>query len=798
MSCPCDEKVIFSSLDIPAGLDSLSRQMAGFPEFRQAMLTGLRKQYPLKNWQARDEDDLGVMLLEMWAYVCDVLSFYDEVITNENYLRTAQLRTSLHKLSGLLSYVPRPAVASSVVMTAIVEGRKALSLRQGTAFRSEAFDGEAPQVFELSSDTTLHPLNNSWKLVPQRPTLISGTHSTLLLHDEHKKLQKDDVFIADASSTSVHLVTKRESITGDDEEKYVQLTIVPDLILSTAVLPENIALSAPSQSAGLWTMGSSPQAVISSSTELVLNGLYRQLQAGQKVLVSRGSEYRWFSLLKVADTMMNITTGGDYTIDDEDVTVNPVVAPATRLTLDTSLNNASRTAAGASNWSNSNASELQVHYAFIKAGDLILQRETSINENSTLKLKPHRGNKIQQPVDACSPAVFVLRDVNQVSIQGNGTLDYSTGELTFQGTDWDDVLTPVINALGNIINATRGETVSNEILGSGDASQAGQIFKLKKNPLTYIAAPVSDDERGVSSTLTVRVDGIEWKEVASFYGYEENDEIYIVRQNDAQESLITFGDGIRGRRLPTGTDNVIASYRFGAGAAVPPANTINQLAKPVKGLSSVVNPFAAAGGSDEEDAEGIRGHAPQSALLLGRAISVPDFIAATTGLAGVKAAQAQWRWNNQRQRPVIQIWYIGTSDSRTISTALRNLADPSIALDVQKSSPRALSLSFDVEVDSAYVSTQVLTVIHKTLIDENNGMLSQKNIGIGAPLYRSRLFEVILNIPGTIAVTNIQHDNTAFEEMAIKPADPGDYFTVDGSLIAGAKLIINGEEQSNG
>ena len=34
----------------------------------------------LAAWRAREEGDLGVMLLEMWAYICDDLSFYDELI----------------------------------------------------------------------------------------------------------------------------------------------------------------------------------------------------------------------------------------------------------------------------------------------------------------------------------------------------------------------------------------------------------------------------------------------------------------------------------------------------------------------------------------------------------------------------------------------------------------------------------------------------------------------------------------------------------------------------------------------
>ena len=39
----------------------------------------VNQQRPLQDWRAREGDDLGVMLLEMWAYVLDVLAFYHEV-----------------------------------------------------------------------------------------------------------------------------------------------------------------------------------------------------------------------------------------------------------------------------------------------------------------------------------------------------------------------------------------------------------------------------------------------------------------------------------------------------------------------------------------------------------------------------------------------------------------------------------------------------------------------------------------------------------------------------------------------
>jgi hypothetical protein len=165
-----------------------------------------------------------------------------------------------------------------------------------------------------------------------------------------------------------------------------------------------------------------------------------------------------------------------------------------------------------------------------------------------------------------------------------------------------------------------------------------------------------------------------------------------------------------------------------------------------------------------------------------------DFIAATAGMSGVLAVHGEWRWNNRRQRPVVQLWYIGGSDSITITTALRNLADPAIALDVDKAVGVNLTLAFDVEVDDRHVESDVLNAVRSTLMDEDTGLLSPRNVGIGQPLYRSRLFAAILEVPGTLAVTHMTHDDVPFDEIAIK-SNAGEYFDV-----ASGGLIINGKE----
>ncbi len=106
-------------------------------------------------------------------------------------------------------------------------------------------------------------------------------------------------------------------------------------------------------------------------------------------------------------------------------------------------------------------------------------------------------------------------------------------------------------------------TVIGEMLGSGDASVANQSFTLEKKPLAYEASSAISGELWVASTLKVYVNGVLWKEVPTFLGIGPSEQVFTVRQNDKGEATITFGDGRHGSRLPTGTDNVIANYRYG-------------------------------------------------------------------------------------------------------------------------------------------------------------------------------------------------------------------------------------------
>ncbi len=81
-------------------IDYLARD---FTSFRQLMLDRLSVLLP--QWRERSAADVGVMLVELLAYVADHLSYQQDVIATEAYLSTARRRTSARRHARLLDYL---------------------------------------------------------------------------------------------------------------------------------------------------------------------------------------------------------------------------------------------------------------------------------------------------------------------------------------------------------------------------------------------------------------------------------------------------------------------------------------------------------------------------------------------------------------------------------------------------------------------------------------------------------------------------------------------------------------------
>jgi hypothetical protein len=786
MTCPCDARVFPVPLVIPAGLEDLPRQIAGFPEFRDSMLALIPSKAALAGWRARGDDDFGVMLLEMWACVCDVVAFYDKVIADESYVRTAKLRPSVRKLVGLLGYVPRPAVAATVRLALLADAKRAVTIRSGTAFRSGSFAGGAPQIFELDADTTIYPYANQFAVAPPRAAALSGTLSSLLLEPDSSKLSDGDaVAIEVGAAAYARTIVKATRVTDSDGRTFVRAELDTPITLATPVALSSARILKPTRTAQLRSKVKASEGepyqdltgYFLSGSAFGLDSTHKEIKAGQRILVAKnGVDFRTTLVYFNVEVNYTVTLGASFTVDGTTV-VTPDIKSAFSLLLCWPYVNSP----GLPVWTPGDAPNLTVHFGLVSAGRITTTAATVLVPGDPIVVAPLKVGPAGPP----PVSDFVLVDAEQTGVEFEGALDWTSGVLTpASGTSWSPGLALPVTAHGNVAAATRGETVASETLGSGNGSAINQAFELKKSPLTYVVSPTADNESGVASTLNVWVDGVLWSEVPTFYGAAPDDQVYVVRQKDDGTSVVTFGDGVHGARLSTGSGNVIASYRFGAGGASPPAGSITKIAKPAAGLRSVVNPIPASGGADAEAIQNIRTLGPKSALLLGRAVSIQDMAVAAAATPGVVAAAAEWRWEGKRQRPVVKVWYIGaTGLEPTIEQRLRAITDPSTPIDATPAQALTPTLALDVETDSRYIAADVAAAVKALLIDAEHGILSNERVGVGTPIFRSVIFEAVLSVPGATGVRSLQWNQQVFDAYGKSPG-AGKYFDFEsGNLI---------------
>lgn len=124
---------------------------------------------PLARLGTRDPADPSIALLDAWATVADVLTFYQERIANEGYLRTATERLSVVELGRLVGYEPRPGVAASTYLAFSMDDGYEGEIPAGTRAQSLPKPGETPQAFETSE--ALHA-RAEWNTMRPRLTKV--------------------------------------------------------------------------------------------------------------------------------------------------------------------------------------------------------------------------------------------------------------------------------------------------------------------------------------------------------------------------------------------------------------------------------------------------------------------------------------------------------------------------------------------------------------------------------------------------------------------------------------------------
>ena len=125
-----------------------------YASLRQSMLDDALTKLP--EWTSRSPNDFGVVLIEEFAYMGDILSYYIDRVAAEAFLATATQRASILHLAEMLDYRPDTGQASTVTLSiGVVPGTGTVAIPKGTQFSSASLQPDVVPVVVFETDEDL-------------------------------------------------------------------------------------------------------------------------------------------------------------------------------------------------------------------------------------------------------------------------------------------------------------------------------------------------------------------------------------------------------------------------------------------------------------------------------------------------------------------------------------------------------------------------------------------------------------------------------------------------------------------
>jgi hypothetical protein len=751
-SCPCDAPPEIPPVN-PPGLPAIAYRDATYASLLAALLTPVAGETQLSAWRPGASGDLAVMMAEWFAYLGDILTFYNERIANEDYLRTATQAASVRGLIGVLGYRPQPGIAATATLGALVQASPTagvpINLPRGLQVHSKPGPGQSPQIFELNQQTTIGAPDAVAATAPL--ALLSPDAGTLLLAGAVTNIFGGDFLLLRPRGGGVGTLVQVSNVTIAAPPSGPQQTTL-SVTFPNGDAPSgpaaNFRLDKPTQTASLWSLTTNAISVnAAGNTILQMSGLVRSLKLGDTVLLTgaTGSSPLLTTIIGIQDIIWDASGAPPGP-------TSTALFPHTQLTLNDSLVQLldvlepSFTAAA-----------VTFFYNFVQAAGLLDQPVTSWPGAGPLTLVATAGPGAFA-ASAFPPnglANVLIADATGAGVTAQATASADRGSITVSDLPVPaPVLQTPLSVMFNLLQVTRGQTVAKESLGSGDPSTPNQAFPLAKSPLTYTRQGGS-----LVSSLSITVNGQAWTEVPNLFNQPADAPVFITAQDASQNTTVTFGDGVNGARLPAGQGNVVASYRYGSGSAAPPAGTLTVIASPYPGLRALKNPVAAGGGADPDPADQIQTYAPRSVLTFGRAVSVPDYAAIAAAVAAGTRVAAGWAWDAANQRGMVKVY---VADDGTIlqdvKSALAAQGDPNRPIAVVTATAITVRLGLEILITADAVVATVQAAITTALTDPAAGLFGEQNLGIGQSVFESQIAAACQTVPGYVAIKALFFD----------------------------------------
>jgi uncharacterized phage protein gp47/JayE len=772
------------------GLSTIQYRIGTFASFRRAMLDKVAFRdlmvggaNPFAGWHEGIDGDYQTMFIELWAYLADILAFYQERFANEAFITTATQRDSLLRLVRLIDYRPSPGSGAGGLVTFTVAKDASLTVPAEFRVGSRAQSGRPAAVFETSSAITAFGDNSAIGLSPVSPD-VDFPQNTIVLQGVNNRLEVGDYVLAVEDETKDSEAPNLLQLTAVEPNRKTNTTTISwqqvdggynQASKQVTIYAFRVTAAPFGSTAPRWDTlspaltnidGQHPNPPYPDNWDLaVLRILVDSIRAdGQPI---PGLDFLrpnpWFYIPTPGDLPNVVYLDGLYS-GIKDSPLNPGWAALF--------------AEGQNNFQVLRVTEARqaskVAYAIsVKATRLTFAEAESVIPSffplrNTIILTGSERLAVQSALrlpDTVSGNTLVLAGVHSqlqagqtVILQGNefdskanpptetltaesGILDrtplfdpvYDLTTVTLRSPLANEYVRSSCSLMANVVEVTHGETVKDEVLGSSDGS-AFQSYRLKQGPLTYQPSTDPESVAGVQSTLLVAVNGVRWTELPTLVESAPDDQSFTTSLDDSGQTSVIFGDGFSGTRPSSGINNIHARYRKGLGTSGNlPSGSIQQMIDSVPGLQKVTNPVPSSGGGDPENITQIRRRAPASLQTFGRAVSVVDYVALALSYPGIAKAGSTWvAWDSATlqsiARPYVQLTFAtvdrvptrGTVFAGKLRRFLDDHRDPNVPLRIQDFSPVYVAVAVDVDIDDHFPHQATLAQVQSVLNPGSN------------------------------------------------------------------------------
>ena len=182
-------------------LSAIAYRIGAYPTFLASMQASLSgSSVPaLASLRTRSSSDISLGLIDAWAEVLDILTFYTERLANEAFLGTAIEPRSVFEIARLVGYKPSPGVGASTVLAftlATAPGAPAtVPIPAGIRVQSVPGPGQSPQVFETSTALTATIANNAIPAATSQPWQLNGNDTSTWIAGSSNNIQAGNVLL---------------------------------------------------------------------------------------------------------------------------------------------------------------------------------------------------------------------------------------------------------------------------------------------------------------------------------------------------------------------------------------------------------------------------------------------------------------------------------------------------------------------------------------------------------------------------------------------------------------------------